>query len=72
MYAVDVLEDDKNAAMLVNRCKTTDSVVEVFDEEYRKDQVVFDLDLVVAVVKHLVDCHDFLMTTELEWEHRTL
>ena len=72
VYAVDVLIDEDNAAMLVCRCKSPDAFVEVDGEDYHKDQVVFDLDIVVTIVKHFVDTREYLATDDLEWEFRNM
>ena len=66
------MKNDDNATMLVHRNSSTDATVTVWGEEYRKDQVVFDLQLVIDIVKHLIDHNEYLETDEFVWNDRAI
>jgi hypothetical protein len=65
VYALDVLIGQTEAAMLVSRSSGNESVIEVFGNEYRADQVVHDLDLAIRLVKELIDHNRFADTQDM-------
>ena len=71
-YSLDVIIGDSNAAMLVAKSKGDESGVEVFGEEYRADQVVHDVDLVVGLVNELIASNRFVDTGDTKWEFRQI
>lgn len=71
-YALDVMKDDTTAAMLVSRHREDPSLVKVFGEEYRSDQTVNSIDVLVPIVKELVESGRYLETATTNWEMRQM
>jgi hypothetical protein len=67
VFALDVLVVDSQHAMLVSKSKVDESTVEVRGDEFRADQVVYDLELVIRLVKELIESNQFPETDDVKW-----
>ena len=70
-YALDVLKSDHGAAMLMNPEGSADRFVEIGGERFSEDQVVSDIEVVVEVIRHLVETGEYVDHDVAKWEHRT-
>lgn len=71
-YGLDIMKDESNAAMLVAKNCEDPTVVEVFGEEYRSNQVVSDIDELLPIVRAFLDTGEFIETASMKWEHRQM
>ncbi len=70
-YGIDVLENESSAEILLNKNGSPTHLIPVFGYEFQGDQVVADIELIVRLVKHLVDTREYLTDDpQIVWEHR--